>query len=108
MLSDLGQPPADVIARALGVSVRSVYGWQSRETAPRPVLLAIFYQTRWGQSAVAADAVNGARVARALADSLERENATLSARVAYLERVGQFGSANAPTLARPPLIWCAP
>jgi len=106
ILHDIGQPSAGVIARALGVSERTVYGWQAAGLTPRPAHLALFWETSWGRSQIEAQAVNGERWARGLAQSLQRENATLQARVAYLERVGDFGAANAPTLA--PSIAVAP
>lgn len=98
LLSDLDNPCADAIAADLGVSVRSVYSWKRAGEAPRPAALALFWQTCWGRSQVEAQAVNDARSAHGLAQALARENATLRARVAYLERVGQFGSANAPLI----------
>lgn len=99
IFQDLGQPGAGVIARALGVSERTVYGWQAAAQAPRPAHLALFWETRWGRSQIEAQAVNGERWARGQVQALERERATLQARIAYLERVGDFGAANAPTLA---------
>lgn len=102
LLSDLGQPGADVIARALGVTSRTVRRWLADGQAPRPAMLALFWESTYGRSQATADAHNAAMWARGEAAALKRENATLAARVAYLERVGQFGSANAPTLAPPP------
>lgn len=96
LLRDLGNPAAGLTARALGVSERTVYGWQASGQAPRPAHLALFWESRWGQSVAECEAINGERWARGQVHALEREAATLRARVAYLERVGQFGSANAP------------
>lgn len=96
LISDIGQPAPAVIARALGVTERTVYGWQAKGEAPRPAALALFWETSWGRSVVMCEAVNGERFARALVSGLEREIGALRARVAYLERVGGFGSANAP------------
>lgn len=101
LMADIGRPGADVVADALGVTPRTVYNWQASGQAPRPAHLALFWESRWGQSVANAEAVNGERFARGLSDALARENAMLRARVAYLERVGQFGSANAPTLDAP-------
>lgn len=98
LIADIGQPAPAVIAQALGVTERTVYGWLSKGAAPRPAALALFWETSWGRSVVDAQAVNGERVARGLLGALERETATLRARVAYLERVGTFGAANAPLL----------
>lgn len=105
MLHDIGRPAPSVVAAALGVSERTVYGWQAAGQAPRPAALALFWETSWGRSIVDAQAVNGERWARGHVQALEREKATLLARVAYLERVGQFGAANAPTLAPAVTSW---
>lgn len=96
LLLDIGQPAPAVIARALGVTERTVYGWLAKGEAPRPAALALWWETSWGRSEIECNAVNGERVARALVSGLERQNATLVARVAYLESVGAFGSANGP------------
>lgn len=105
MVRDIGQPTAELVAQVLGVSVRTVYAWQAAGQAPRPAALALFWETQWGRSVVACDAVNGERWARGQVAALEREKATLQARVAYLESVGDFGSANAPTLAPAVTSW---
>lgn len=99
LLHDVGQPTPAVLGRLLGVHERTVFHWLAKGEAPRPAGLALFWETSWGRSVVEAQAVNGERWARGQVHALERENATLEARVAYLERVGQFGAANAPTLA---------
>jgi len=105
MLADIGQPAPAVIGHALGVHERTVWGWMAKGAAPRPASLALFWESRWGRSSISAQAVNGERWARGQVHALEREKATLLARVAYLERVGQFGAANAPTLAAPVTSW---
>lgn len=99
LLADIGQPAPAVIAKLLGVHERTVFAWLAKGQAPRPATLALFWESSWGRSVIDAQAVNGERFARGLAQALEREKATLLARIAYLERVGQYGAANAPTLA---------
>lgn len=99
MLADLGHPAPDVVARALGVSARTVRRWVADGHAPRPVMLALFWETTFGRSQAHADAHNAAMWARAQVAGLEREKATLARRVAYLEGLACYGSANAPTLA---------
>lgn len=69
---------------------------QRGEPMPRPAHLALFWETSYGQSVQHCQAVNTAAVFKGLADSLQRENAGLRARIAYLERVGRFDAANAP------------
>jgi len=98
MLQDLGAPAADT-ARYLDVSLRTLRGWKARQQAPRPAMLALFWESSWGASLVASTAHNGAIYARGLADSLARENAALRARIARLEALGDFGAANSPMMA---------
>lgn len=102
LLVDLCNPSADSLSLLLGVSRRAVFGWKSAGVAPRAAMLALFWETSWGRSLLDCETVNAARVARGLVDALERENATLRARVAYLEAVADFGSANAPTYGPAP------
>lgn len=99
MLADIGRPGADVLGRALGVSARTVRRWVADGQAPRPVMLALFWETSFGRSQLHADAHNAAMWARAQVAGLQRENAALVRRVAYLEGLACYGSANAPTLA---------
>jgi hypothetical protein len=99
LLDDLPTRDAVRIARHLGVSARTLARWVATGNAPRLAHLALFWETRWGLSAGHCDAVNGERVALGLARSLERECATLRARIARLEETGDFGAANAPLWA---------
>lgn len=87
--------PSD-LARHLGVSVRSVYGWQAAGTAPRPVELALFWETSFGRSTAECDAWNAVQTYKSLSESLRLEVENLRARVARLERIGNFGSSNEP------------
>lgn len=103
LLDDLPATPAQV-ARHLGVSLRTLARWRAADQAPRAVMLALFFESRWGASAVNAHAVNDARIAYGLAGSLERENATLRARIARLDRLGGFGSANGPLWGSAPAL----
>lgn len=91
--------PADV-ARYLGVSERSVWGWLAAEQCPRPAHLALFWVSRWGASIIAAESANEVRWHAGHAAALQRENATLRAQVAYLDGL-QTGAANAPLFTSP-------
>lgn len=106
LLDDLPTQDAERIARHLGVSARTLARWQRTGNAPRMAHLALFWESRWGLSAAHCDATNGETVALALARSLERECATLRARIRYLEDTGDFGAANAPLWRAP--TWTAP
>lgn len=99
LLSDLPTSDARLIARHLGVTARTLATWQRTGNAPRMAHLALFWETRYGLSTAHCDAVNGERVALGLARALERETATLRARIRYLEECGDFGAANAPMWA---------
>jgi len=103
MLADLGKPNAAAVARLLGVHERTVYGWQAKDHAPRAVLLALFWETSWGRSWNATNAENDARFAAMRTAALESEVERLRGRVAYLERLAVYDSANAPTFTPSPM-----
>lgn len=73
MLHDLGDPKPPVLARALGVSTRTVYTWLRRDDAPRPVLLAVFWLTRWGRQHLDADLYNLATLHMRYSAALRRD-----------------------------------
>lgn len=77
MLADLGNPHPLHIARALGVNERTVRRWVSSDQAPRPVLLALFWLTRWGSQWLDADLFNLARTHIGLSEALQKELALL-------------------------------
>jgi hypothetical protein len=79
MLADIGSPSPSAVARALGVSARSVRRWVAVDDAPRPVLAALFWLTRWGVSAVDAEAHNAAVLAASYVRALKDENGALRA-----------------------------
>lgn len=91
---------APAAAKHLDVSERTVYQWLKRGRAPRAALLALFWETTWGQSIVESHAVNVANSLKGLTDALRNENAALKSRILYLERVGHFGASNAPVFER--------
>lgn len=103
MLSDLGKPHAAKIAKFLGVHERTVYGWQAQDHAPRAVLLALFWETSWGRGWNNVNAENAARFAAMRVSALESEVDRLRGRVAYLERLAVYDSANAPTFTPSPM-----
>ncbi|WP_225782784.1 helix-turn-helix domain-containing protein [Xenophilus sp. Marseille-Q4582] len=53
MCNDLGLPDAQ-IARHLGVTTRTLRVWR-RRGAPRAAQLALFWESRWGMSAIDAE-----------------------------------------------------
>lgn len=96
MLDDIGAPGAAELAKALGVSPRTAARWQKTGEAPRAVMLALYYVTRWGRSDVHCQAHNDARQQAALAFCLKTELDKANARLASLGQIGDFGSANDP------------
>lgn len=99
MLADMGNPPPAAIAKALHVSTATVRRWLAADCAPRPVMLSLYWVTRWGRSEVDCRAVNDARQAWGMVSCLEGEAKGLRSRIAYLESVARFGSANGPLYA---------
>lgn len=96
LLDELGQPAPARVARVLGVGARTVYRWNAAGRAPRVACLALFWLTRWGRSAIDAQAVNDARTAVAYADALRRELLQAERRIAHLTAIGRFDTANEP------------
>jgi len=73
ILEDLGRPHPVRVARVLGVGRTTVYRWNAAGNAPRAALLALFWLTRWGRSAVHTQATNDALMAVQLARSYREE-----------------------------------
>jgi len=103
ILEDLAHPPARRVARVLGISMRTVYRYNQTGYAPRVACLALFWLTRWGRSAVHTQATNDAIMAVGLVRGLERRIGELTTQVGHLQRLGGYGSANAPLVHADPL-----
>jgi len=97
MVEDLmGDRSPESIGRFLGVSGLTVRRWLKADQAPRAALLALFWETRWGRSALDAQAENLVRSHIGLNNALRNENAALKRRIARLEALS-YGAANAPS-----------
>jgi predicted DNA-binding transcriptional regulator AlpA len=103
MLADLGNPNVRQLGRALGVSPSTAARWIKAGHAPRPVMLALFWLTRWGVSQINCQAHNDALLQSQLAacyrSQLEEAGARLKAaqdKLDHLSRIGDFGAANDP------------
>lgn len=97
LVGDLHGPRTpEAIGHHLGVSALTVRRWIAKDDAPRAAALALFWETRWGLSALDAQAVNLVRSHVGLNNALRRANAALQRRVEMLEALGGFGSANSP------------
>jgi hypothetical protein len=96
MLESLDNPSPRALSKLLGVSERTVFNYQRAEQAPRAVMLALFWLTPWGESALNAQRETQITRLPQMVNCLERETAGLRARIARLESTGDFGSANEP------------
>jgi hypothetical protein len=96
LMEDLCNPPADRVARVLGLSRRSIQRYNSSGYAPRCVCLAVFWLTSWGRATVHAQAHNDAVLMVGYVDGLRSQVESLESKVAHLLRVGDFGAANEP------------
>jgi hypothetical protein len=84
MLDDLGRPKPAALARALRVSASTVRRWIADDAAPHSVMVAIFWITRWGISAIDAEAYNSATMHAGLAVQLKLDLAESHRQVARL------------------------
>lgn len=96
ILPDLGQPSPREIARFLDVSERTVYGWKATDNAPRAALLALFWESSYGLSALDCELHNSIQVYKSLSESLNLEAQKLRTRIAWLEKNGRFDCSNQP------------
>jgi hypothetical protein len=96
MLDDIGGVKPRELAKVMGVSERTARGWITRDEAPMPVLMALFWLTKWGRSSVDAEAHNDAVMHAEMARSLADQVRELTARLHRLGRIADFGSANDP------------
>ena len=101
ILEDLADPPAARVARVLGVSRRTVYRYNRTGRAPRPVLLALFWLTRWGRSLVHTQATNDALLACSYVAGLRRQVDELIVEGRRLRALSSYGSANDPLIGGP-------
>jgi hypothetical protein len=96
LLDDMFEKNPKKVAKHLGVTVATLKRWKDTDNAPRAALLALFYESRWGYSLLYTTAFNAETVAREESKSLRRTNDTLRVRIARLEALGNFESANEP------------
>jgi transcriptional regulator with XRE-family HTH domain len=95
-LRSVGASP-EAVAKYLGVSLSTVYRWLAGAEPPRPSVLALYWISKWGLSAIDAELSNTARLAQAMADARAREVRELHAVIARISALGSFGAANDPT-----------
>lgn len=85
--------PQKKVARHLGVSLRTLQRYKARGHAPRAIYLALWFESRWGMSALHERAFNEAQHARAWVASMERECDRLKRVIRMLEKEQEEGAA---------------
>lgn len=98
IVADLPASPAQV-ARHLDLTKATIARYTATDQAPRAVMLALFWESRWGRSAADCEAANWGAVYYRKAMGLERENAALRRQIAQLEGLlaeQASGAANTP------------
>lgn len=89
----------DQVARHLGLRESTLKAYKRSGSAPRSVLLALFWETRWGRSAADSEAANAASTHYRMAAMLQAEIKRLHLVIDRLERElagRQNGAANSP------------
>lgn len=90
------------IAAHLGITPQTLKRYQARDEAPRAVQLALFWESRWGQSTLDCEIFNRDQVQRGQIDALQREGHQLRAQISRLVQLvdqGDYGAANGPLWA---------
>lgn len=98
LLDDIPATPQK-IADHLGISLATLRNYIKSGQAPRAVMLALFWESRWGRSAADTEAANYGAIYYRKAMGLKRQNEALLRQIGVLEselaRAGS-GAANAP------------
>jgi hypothetical protein len=95
LMADLATSP-EALAKHLGVDRRTVFRWVAQGEAPRPVMLSLFWESRWGRSLSDSTAYNEAQVHRNHAKSLARQVTSLMSIIEDLQKVLPEETANHP------------
>lgn len=83
IIDNIGQP-LPRLASFLDLSAPTLKRYEQAGQAPRPVMLALFWETTWGRSAAYCEADNTARLHYMRAMMLERKVRDLEATIAHL------------------------
>lgn len=90
------RPTAAALAKAMGVTESTAKRWIAKNEAPKSVLLALFWLTRWGMQWVDADLYNEAQLHFAMNRCQARQIRDLKSKLRRAAKLGNFGSANDP------------
>ena len=100
ILEELQATPADV-AKFLQVTERSVWRWLADDSAPFPVLAALWHETPTGRHHTALDVGNELQIHRGLAQAHGQALAAETGRLARLVAIADTGAANDPLATGP-------
>lgn len=98
MLDDI-PATTEQIANLLGLKPATIERYRREGQAPRPVMLALFWETKWGRATADCEAVNWAASHHQQAQMLKRENARLVNQMLTMETEiskQKNGAANGP------------
>jgi len=98
MLDDI-HASTEQIAKLLGLTPATIERYRREGQAPRPVMLALFWETKWGRATADCEAVNWAASHYQQAQALRRENERLVKQLLTLESEiskQNVGAANCP------------
>lgn len=101
LLDELQATPAQA-SKFLQVTERSVWRWLSENSAPFPVLAALWHETPTGRHVTALDVGNEVTIYRGLSQAHEKAHAQAVATLGRLLAIGDFGAANDPVIQGPP------
>ena len=101
MLADLPATPQQ-IAHHLGVSLATLERYRRANEAPRAVMLALFWETRWGRSAADCEAANYGALMYQAGQAARKENAALRRQLDQLEL--EMASSGAGSAANTPFF----
>lgn len=96
LLYDIHRPTPAALAEAMGVSEDVAKRWIAKNEAPKPVLLALFWLTRWGMQWMDADLYNEAQLHFSMNGCQARQIRDLRSKLRRAAKLGNFGSANDP------------
>lgn len=74
------------VARHLGVTEQTLKKYIKAEGAPRAIMLALFWETRWGRSAADTEAANYGSIYYRKAMGLERENLAMRKKMQAIQQ----------------------
>lgn len=93
------------IARHLDISTRTLDNYLKAGQAPRPVLLSLFWESKWGRSAADTEAANWGAMYYRQAKISERARERMAGIIAALEL--ELSCVNVPGAAANGPVWAA-